>query len=84
MFFYLCYIQIVNKQKAVFFMERIKQIIKNINKQITLQETKLNELYEIYNKLSKKDEYEKKLRVDTKLEIKKTLVLIEMLENLLK
>ena len=65
-------------------MERIKQRIRNINKQITLQETKLNELYEIYDKLSKKDEYEKKLKVDTKLEIKKTLVLIEMLENLLK
>ena len=65
-------------------MERTKQIIRNINKQITLQETKLNELYKIYDKLSKKDEYKKKLKLDTKLEIKKTLVIIEMLENLLK
>lgn len=65
-------------------MDRIKQVIRNINKQITLQETKLNELYEIYDKLSKKDDYEKKLKQETKIEIKKTLIMIEMLENLLK
>ena len=65
-------------------MDRIKQIIRNINKQITLQETKLNELYAIYDKLSKKDEYEKKLKQETKNEINRTLITIEMLENLLK